>query len=142
MLAVILDRFQQLCLGLFAKTGQLSSLPLLADTLEILHGCDPELVMERLDLLGSQSLKLEELKDPLGEGALQLLVVCEAARGHQFRHLLGDRLPDPLDLTKALLLDQRLDRLTQGLQSPGGVGVSTDLERVLPLQFEQLGDML
>ena len=38
MLAVILDRFQQLRLGLFAKTGQLSRLPLLADTLEILHG--------------------------------------------------------------------------------------------------------
>ena len=69
--------------------------------------------MERLDLLGSQSLKLEEFEYPLGEGALQLLVVCEAARGHELRDLLGDRLTYPLDLTEALLLDQRLDRLAQ-----------------------------
>ena len=69
--------------------------------------------MERLDLLGSQSLKLEEFEDLLGEGALQFLVVFEAARGHQFRDLLGDRLPDPLDLTKTSFLDDFLDRLAQ-----------------------------
>ena len=38
MLSVILYSFQQLRLGLFAKTGQLSRLPLLANTLQILHG--------------------------------------------------------------------------------------------------------
>ena len=69
--------------------------------------------MERLDLLRSQPLQFEKLEDPHGKGALQLLVVVQLSRGHQFRDLLGDRLPNPLDLTEAPLVDQRLDRLTQ-----------------------------
>ena len=142
MLAVILDRLQQLRLGLLPESRQLRRFPLLADPLQILHRGDPQLVMERLDLFGSQALQFKQFENPLGEGALQLLVIVQFSGGHQFRDLLGDRLADPLDLAETPLVDQGLDRLTQGLQRPGGVRVSPDLEGVLPLQLKQLGNML
>ena len=142
MLPVILDGLQQLDLRLFAEPGEFSSLPLLADTLQILHGGDPKLIVERLDLLGSQTLQLEQLENSFGEGSLQLLVVFQTTRGHQFGDLLRDRLADPLDFPKTPLGNNLLDRLAQGFQSPCGIRISTDFERIFSLEFKQLGDVL
>ena len=67
MLAVILDRLEQLRLGLLAESGKLGGFPLLADPLEILHGGDTELIVERLDFLGAEPLQFKKLEDSLGE---------------------------------------------------------------------------
>ena len=98
--------------------------------------------MQQLDLFRPEPLKLKKLKDPLGKGGLQLLVVGKPPSRHQFRHLLRDRLADPLDRAETLLGDQPPDRLTQRLQRPGGIRIGADLERILPLQFQKLGNML
>ena len=113
MLAVILDRFQQLCLGLLAKSRQLRRFSLLADPLQILQRGDPQLVMECLDLLGPEPLKFEQLENPRGKGTLQLVVVFHAPGCHQFGDLLGDGLADSFDRPQAPFGHQSLDRFAQ-----------------------------
>ena len=135
MLTVILNGLEQLGLGLFAESGQLGSLSLLANPLEVLHGGDSQLVMKCLDFLGSQSLQLEQLENSLGEGGLQLLVVFQTTRGHQFGDLLRDSLADPLDFSETAFRDDFLDRHAQRLQSPGRIRVGADFERILALQL-------
>ena len=100
------------------------------------------MIVECLDFLGSEPLKFKELEDPLREGALQLLVVLQLSRGHEFRDFLSDRLADPLDLAEATLCHDGLDRFAERLQRAGGISVGPDLEGILSLEFEQLGDVL
>ena len=97
--------------------------------------------MERFDLFRSKTLEVEKVEQSGGEFRFQLLMEGERSGRGEFVEFLLESVPDALDSFKFSLTGESDDvagKLGHGLGS-GPVG--PDLERILPLQFEEQGDL-
>ncbi len=63
------DRLEDLLLRLRAESGELSHFAGFAEFLELRHGIDPEVFVERLDLFGPEALDLEQFEKARGNPA-------------------------------------------------------------------------
>ena len=93
-----------------------------------------------LHFFGAEPRDAEHFPDALGEGFFQLLVQRKGALPNQLGNLLGEGGPDPLDPGQFAAGDQFGNGPILGLDDPGPLGIGPDFERVLPGQFQQLGD--
>ena len=76
-----------------------------------------------------------------GELLFELFELGQLAGGDDLDDLFGDPLPDIGKLGEIVsLFDQFGEVVTAGLDGPCGVAVSPDAERVVPLQFQIVGE--
>src|SRR5438067_13510293 len=67
---------------LFAKTFELGDPPFFACLFKFLNCFDPELVVQRLDLLWTDTWNLQHGDQARGRGSFEILIVLELSRGH------------------------------------------------------------
>src|SRR5713226_1427467 len=138
--AVVLNRFEQLLFLLFAHAGQDANFAFARQLLHALHIADLVRTPDEGNGLRAQALDLQQVEhrgpvffQQLGmygetavlEHLLQVLQHAFADAGN-FEHLLG-------------LVDQLSNLLRQLFNGLGGVAVGTDAERILAVDFEQVG---
>ena len=138
----VLDALEDLLLGLGAEALELGDRAGFADRLQLREVLDGELRPERADLLGSEAGDLHDLEETGRDRSLELLVERQDAVAAERRDLVDERLAEPGDLGQLAAVDQLAEVLGQVLEDAGARGVGADLERVLPGQLQQGGDLV
>ena len=132
-----LDPLEDVRLRFLPEPFQPGHLALLAGPLQLFHTPDVQFVVQGLDLLRSQPGHLQHRCQSGRRGGLELLVIRQLARRHQFPNLLLQRLADPLNLPQPPFGHNLVQRLVQGLHRARPVQVGPGLERILPFQLQQ-----
>ena len=134
------DPFEDLLLGFDIKARKFTDPVLLGGLFEIFQGTDAELFVEDSRPFGSDPFDLEQVQDMRGELLFDRFELGQLPGGDDFGDLFGDPLPDIGKLGEVVsLFDQFGEVVAAGLDGPGGVAVSPDAERVVPLQFQIVG---
>ena len=88
-----------------------------------------KLIVESLGFFGADAGDLNHLKQAGGDGGFQFVVIRELAGGGEQSDFFLKRLTDALDVSESFLRDDFIERFTQALQRPGGVGIGAAFER-------------
>ena len=129
--AHVLDAFEDVCGGLLAEAGEGCYRTVLAGALEIRHGVDLQSIPEDFDFFRPEALDVEKREDIGRKLLAEVVVVVEATVRGEFGDFFTGGLADAIDGCEPILGDQGLERLREGLQRAGGVGVGSDLEGIL-----------
>ena len=121
----------------FPKPDSFDASPFSQTRCRVVDAVYPELFVKRFDLLGAEPLDVEELEDRLGELALEILIEFQLPRGRHLVELVLKRAPDSLDALEVFLGGLSHDIAREGLHRLGAHAIGTDLERILPLEFEE-----
>jgi hypothetical protein len=135
--AAAIDPFENVRLRFLAEPFQPGNLAIFAVLFELLDRFDSQLIVQGLDLLGSQSGDVEHRHESGWDRRLQVLVILQLPGGDEFGDLLLERIANAFGVGQARLGDHFVQRLTQGLNGAGGVEISPALERILTLQLQQ-----
>ena len=138
----VLDALEDLLLGLGAEALEFGDRAGFADLLQLREVFDRELRPERADLLRAEAGDLHDLEEAGRDRRLELLVERQDAVAAERRDLVDERLAEAGDLGQPAAVDQLAEVLGQVLEDAGAGGVGADLERVLPRQFHERGDLV
>jgi hypothetical protein len=116
-------------------------MPVARRLLEILERADADLLVQPRDRLRTDALQAQHVEDGRRELLQQLLVVPDGARLHQLADLGGEVLADPRQ-REALRRRQPRDGLGFVDERLGRGAIRADLERVLVLDLEEIGNLL
>ena len=135
------DGLQQLGLELLAEALEGPDLAELEGALQIGEAAQAQGVVELPSALGTQAGQLRDLQDAGRHVGPRLVEGWEAAGLEEGRGLLRDGGPDALDLGQAPFPHQRLEAVPQLFDGPGAAIVGAHLERILPVQLEELAQL-
>ena len=138
----VLDAFEDLLLGLLAEALELCDGAGFADLLKLREVFDRELRPERANLLRAEAGNLHDLEKSGGDGSLELLVERQDAVATERRNLVDQCFAQARDLGELAAIDELAEVLGHILEDAGAGGVRTDLERVLPGQLHERGDLV
>ena len=136
----LLDVGEQVGRGLLAEAGQTGDAAIAAGRFQLGEAADLQLVIQGLDLLRAQTVDREQFEDARWEAGFQFVEVSEVPGLDQFGDLLGGGFADAFDLAKFTLGGGGFEVARVGFDGAGGGLVGAYLERIFPLEIEQLGD--
>ncbi len=134
------QRLQDEGLLLGAHPAQCADLAVPGGLLEVLDRADAELAIEHRDGLGTDTLQVEHVENRRRKLGHQLAVELGVAGLDDFTDPRGQILPDAGNLSKTRHVERRhLVRMVG--DDVGAVAVCADLERVVVLDLQQIGDL-
>ena len=133
---------QDLLLAFLAESVERRHPPLRAGPRQFRDRTDPELLVQRLDLLRAQTGNFQHLHQAGGDRGLQFLVKLQPACRVQFGDFFRQRLADSRDGLQPVFGDDRAHILLQRLQRPRPRMIGAHLEGIFALQFQQHADLL
>lgn len=110
------------------------------DLLEVGEGGDAELIVHELDRFRAQGLDVEEGQEAGREAGEGFLVFLHLAGREVFADLLGDAAPDAGDVLELAGGGDLGDVVRHLVEDAGGAAVGKDLEGLLALDVEGVGD--
>src|SRR2546427_7955917 len=139
---VLPDASQDLLLRLLAEPLETHQAVLDAGILQLADRADAELVVDRLQLLRPQPGNRRHVQQAGRESGLQLLIYGGPPRRDELRDRALQGLADPLDIAQDPLLHQNRRLFRETLDHSRSRCIRLDLERILPFQLQEKGDLL
>ena len=103
---------------------------------------DAEFLVEQLDFFCAEALQLEEGENIGRKLFAQGVVIIQLPGRNEGGDFFRDGLADAVNFLEPFLLHEPGKIVGQGFQGAGRIGVGTDFEGVLALEFQQERDLL
>src|SRR5229473_2772031 len=129
---------QRFLLGAHAAQG--ADAAIARGLFEVLERPNAELAVEGRDGLGADALEVQQIQDGWRKFSNELTVICARARVGDFANTRREVLADARDFPQSGDVEEgELIRMVG--DDVGGVAIRANLERVLALDFEEIGDL-
>src|ERR1051326_2342276 len=138
----VFDSRENLLLRLLAEAVELRDATVVARLRESRDVGDPKLVSQHADFFRTESGNLQHFNQPRLDRFLQLLEKFEFSRRVQLRDFLSERFANTLHALELVRLHQSREiSLLEAFEGTRTGLISTYLEGIFPLQFEQRADL-
>ena len=141
MLHPIGNRFAKFFLRHLAKAWQLSDATGFACFQQFSDGADVKFVVQRFNLFRAQTRDREQLQNCRRKFRAQVFDIFQRAGRGEFFDFRRDRFTDAGNFGERLFVLQIGETSAPRVNRPRCIGVSPDLERVFPFQFEQSANL-
>ena len=134
---VLFEGLENVVGGLLAEAGQGSHSAVPAGAFQLGEGMDAEFLVEQLDFFCAEALQLEEGENIGRKLFAQGVVIIQLPGRNEGGDFFRDGLADAVNFLEPFLLHEPGKIVGQGFQGAGRIGVGTDFEGVLALEFQQ-----